>query len=401
MSEHNIETMINANAAAVYQAWTLPNLLSRWLSDGARAQVREGGPFTLMWNQGHWAAGTYSAIEVDKRLAFSWHEADAPETTQIEVRFEAAGDGTRVLLSHTGFGDGDAWQVHREQSARDWRERLGNLRTLMETANDARLLRRPVAGMGIIPISPDEAAANGLPVAHALNVTLVIEGGAAETAGLHTGDYVTSIDATKQDSFGSFNAVLGRYKAGDTVNVEYYRDGQHHTAALTFTQRQPYHAPETREALYEAVEKQLEAVEAELDALFDGVPEAALNVKPAPHEWSAKEVLAHLIWAERWFQMSMWLMMTAGTRIDWGFNNDFEIGGIVATRETAGELLYELKRTLREQLHSVRHIPDQTLAVKPVFAEIASWLCHAGEHCREHYAQIKAAITQAQAVIPA
>ena len=99
--------------------------------------------------------------------------------------------------------------------------------------------------------------------------------------------------------------------------------------------------------------------------------------------------------------VSMWLMLTAGTRPDWGFNNDFEIGGIVETRETAGELLDELKRTLREQLHSVWHIPDQTLAVKPIFAEVASWLCHAGEHCREHYAQIKAAIAQVQAVIPA
>jgi uncharacterized protein YndB with AHSA1/START domain len=396
-----IEITINASPAAVYQAWTLPNLISHWLSESARAQVREGGPFTLMWNSGHWAAGVYSAVEADKRLAFSWHEADAPGTTQIEVRFAAVDGGTRVALAHTGFGEGDAWEAYQADSERNWRELLDNLRTLMETANDARLLRRPVAGMGIIPISAEEAAAKGLPVDHGLNVTLVVGGGAAETAGLQSGDYVTVIDGTKQNSFGSFNAVLGRHKAGEPVEVEYYRDGQRQTTTLTFGQRQPLHAPETREELYEAVEKQISTVEVELDALFDGVPETALNVKPAPHEWSAKEVLAHLIWAERWFQMSMWLMITAGTRPDWGFNNDFEIGGIVETRETAGELLDDLKQSLREQLHSVWHIPDQTLAVKPTFAAVASWLCHAGEHCREHYAQIKAAMAQAQAVIPA
>ena len=401
MSRFELELTISASAAAVYQGWTLPNLISHWLSESARAQVREGGPFTLMWNSGHWAAGVYSTIEADKRLTFSWHEADAPGTTQIEVRFAAVEGGTRVTLSQTGFGEGESWDKYREASERNWRELLDNLRVLMETANDARLLRRPVAGMGIIPISAEEAAIKGLPTDHGLNVTVVAEGSAADQAGLRQGDYVTTIDGTKQNSFGSFNAVLGRHKAGDTVEVEYYRDSQRYTAALTFGQRQPQQALETREELYQAVEKQVSTVEAELDALFDGVPESALNVKPAPHEWSAKEVLAHLIWAERWFQMSMWLMVTAGTRPDWGFNNDFEIGGIVETRETAGELLDELKRTLREQLHSVWHIPDQTLAVKPTFAEVARWLSHAGEHCREHYAQIKAAIAQAQAVIPA
>lgn len=401
MSERIVEVMVAAAPSAVYQAWMLPNLISHWLSESARTQMREGGPFTLMWNSGHWAAGVYSAIETGKRLAFSWHETGAPGTTQIEVRFAAADGGTRVSLTQTGFGDGAAWDAYREESERNWRDLLDNLRVLMETANDARLLRRPVAGMGIIPISAEEAAAKGLPVDHGLNVTLVAAGGAAEQAGLQPGDYVTAIDGTKQDSFGSFNAVLGRHKAGDNVEVAFYRDGQRQTASLRFAQREPRHAPETRDDLYAAVERQVAAVEAELDALFDGVPESALNLKPAPHEWSAKEVLAHLIWAERWFQMSMWLMMTAGNRPDWGFNNDFEIGGIVETRETAGELLYELKRTLREQLHSVHHISDQTVAVKPVFAEIAGWLCHAGEHCREHYEQIKAAINHAQAVIPA
>ena len=401
MSELHFEVTIATAPSAVYQAWTLPHLLSHWISDSARAQVREGGPFILMWNSGHWAAGVYSAVDTDKRLAFSWHEADAPGTTQIEVRFASVGDRTGVSLTQTGFGDGEAWQAYREQSERNWRELLDNLRTLMETAHDARFLRRPVAGMGIIPISAEEAAAKGLPVDHGLNITLVVQGGAAETAGLRTGDYITAIDGTKQNSFGSFNAVLGRHKAGDTVDVEYYRDGQHQITALTFGQRHPHHAPETRDALYDAVEKQVNTIEAELDALFAGVPESALNVRPTPHEWSAKEVLAHLIWTERWSQMAMWLMLTVGTPPDWGFNNDFEIGGISETRETAGDLLDDLKQSLREQLHSVRYIPEQTLTVKPLFAELAKWLCGTGEHCREHYAQIKAAISQAQAVIPA
>jgi hypothetical protein len=142
-------------------------------------------------------------------------------------------------------------------------------------------------------------------------------------------------------------------------------------------------------------------IEGELDTIFDGVPEAILKVRPAPHEWSARDVLAHLIWTERWTQQAEWLMITVGTPIDWGHNNDFEIAGIAETRETAVELLADLKRTLREQLRNIPHIPDTTLAVKPLFAELSRWMSATGEHCREHYEQIQAAIAYAQAVIPA
>src|SRR5688500_10775937 len=152
MSELHFEVTIAAAPSAVYQAWTLPNLISHWLSDSARAQVREGGPFTLMWNSGHWTAGVYSAVEADKRLAFSWHEADAPGMTQIQVRFAAVDGGTRVSLTQTGFGDGDVWDEYRGKSERNWRELLDNLRELMEEAHDARLWRRPGAGMGCTQI---------------------------------------------------------------------------------------------------------------------------------------------------------------------------------------------------------------------------------------------------------
>jgi uncharacterized protein YndB with AHSA1/START domain len=401
MADIRLQTAVAAVPAAVYACLTLPRLLARWLSDSARLHARVGGAYTLMWNDGRWAAGVYAAVEPDARIAFTWNEAGAPGETQVELTIAPADSGARVSLIQSGFGEGAAWSGYRERSAAARAEQLDDLKTLLETATDARFLRRPMIGAGLIPMSPDEATAKDIPAAHALGVTVVIDGGAAQQAGLRVGDAVTQLDGDPMAGFADLSALLARHRPGDVVPVEYYRSGRRHTALLTLAQRSTARYPESKEALYEAVDRQVAEIESELDSIFAGVPESALNIRPAPHEWSAKEVLAHLIWAERWFAMGEWLLVTAGTPIDWGYNNDFEIGGMVASRQTAVELLDDLKRILREQRESVRHIPDETLAVMPLFAELSGLLCGTGEHCREHYDQLRAAIAHAQAVIPA
>ncbi|MFD8079194.1 SRPBCC domain-containing protein [Streptomyces sp. NPDC059718] len=43
--------------------------------------------------------------EPGRRLVFTWRQGDwgASETTEVEVRFEAAGQGTRVIVEHGGW----------------------------------------------------------------------------------------------------------------------------------------------------------------------------------------------------------------------------------------------------------------------------------------------------------
>lgn len=48
--------------------------------------------------------GAVTGFDPPTRVAFTWHPGMAPETSQqIEVRFLAAGPGTRVELTHTGW----------------------------------------------------------------------------------------------------------------------------------------------------------------------------------------------------------------------------------------------------------------------------------------------------------
>ena len=62
----------------------------------------------------------------------------------------------------------------------------------------------------------------------------VVEGGAADRAGLQAGDIITKIDDTAITQYGDITAALKRYTAGDTVTITYYRDNEEQTTQLTF-----------------------------------------------------------------------------------------------------------------------------------------------------------------------
>ena len=60
------------------------------------------------------------------------------------------------------------------------------------------------------------------------------KGGAGEKAGLKMGDVITKVDSTDITSMEDLTAAKKGHKAGDTVTVTYYRNGQTQTTELTF-----------------------------------------------------------------------------------------------------------------------------------------------------------------------
>ncbi len=62
----------------------------------------------------------------------------------------------------------------------------------------------------------------------------VDKGGAGEKAGLRMGDVITKVDSTEITSMEDLTAAKKGRRAGDTVTVTYYRDGQNYSTELTF-----------------------------------------------------------------------------------------------------------------------------------------------------------------------
>ena len=75
---------------------------------------------------------------------------------------------------------------------------------------------------------PDSAVSEGV------YVYSVVEGGAADKAGLQAGDIITGIEDDSISQLSDITAALRSYRAGDTVTITYYRNNQQATTELTF-----------------------------------------------------------------------------------------------------------------------------------------------------------------------
>lgn len=78
------------------------------------------------------------------------------------------------------------------------------------------------------------AAQYRINVTRGVFVYSAVEGGAGEKAGLRMGDVITKVNDTEITSMEDLAAAKKGYKAGDTVTLTVFRDGQYITTELTF-----------------------------------------------------------------------------------------------------------------------------------------------------------------------
>lgn len=99
-----------ARAFAVFTdeigAWWRPsNLFQTTPRAPGRLAFDDGRLIETLANGKVFEIGRVLAWEPPDRLVFSWRQASFPPdlTTEVEVRFEAVGDETRVSVEHRGF----------------------------------------------------------------------------------------------------------------------------------------------------------------------------------------------------------------------------------------------------------------------------------------------------------
>lgn len=111
-----------AKRAAVYAAWTEPEIMRKWfcprdlLLVSAESDVRVGGLFRAEMTNGretHTVHGVYREVVPGQRLVFShkWQEVDAVETL-VTVEFADRDGGTLVSLTQEGFRNLESKKGH-------------------------------------------------------------------------------------------------------------------------------------------------------------------------------------------------------------------------------------------------------------------------------------------------
>jgi uncharacterized protein YndB with AHSA1/START domain len=118
-----VSRRFGATRERVFDAWTNPEVLRRWwaampgwTTPSAEVDLREGGRYRLSMRDSesgavHTVVGEYTEVRRPERLAYTWTwEGEPPEMagserTLVVVDFVDDGDGTEVVVTHSGFAD--------------------------------------------------------------------------------------------------------------------------------------------------------------------------------------------------------------------------------------------------------------------------------------------------------
>jgi uncharacterized protein YndB with AHSA1/START domain len=123
----SIETPADAEAA--WQAVTEPDRIAEWFTD-ASPLGRVGDPYRLDFGDST-VDGHLVAVEPGRHFAhtWSWDGADATEQTVVSWTVEPLGDGSRIVLEHAGWAEGD--DALRDDHLGYWESYLEDLAALL------------------------------------------------------------------------------------------------------------------------------------------------------------------------------------------------------------------------------------------------------------------------------
>ena len=98
-------------------------------------------------------------------------------------------------------------------------------------------VERAFLGVGPVTITPSIARNQDLPVDQGIFVVEVVAGTGAAEAGLQEGDIIVALGGEEIASTAHLFRFLARHRAGETVDVTYYRDDKERTGQITLGDR--------------------------------------------------------------------------------------------------------------------------------------------------------------------
>ena len=392
------EQLIKVSPVQVFYAFTHAVTLHEWLCDFATVAPRPGGRMYLWWHGDFYSAGEYISLEENKSIKFKWFARFEPAPSEVTVSIKRIKDSSRVTLEHT-VPDGDGWLERSQGFKAKWDATLLNLAQVLETGIDHRMSDRPMLGISISDFSPEIARDCGIPVSQGIRLADALPGMGAHTAGLQKNDVIVELnDKSITNDFGSLlNALQGK-KGGDIVQVVFYRGSEKRTVLMELTKRPIPDITWDPAELAIRVRKTYDDALAKIEASFKGVSEDQADFEPSPDEWSAKQVLAHLIQTERGWISNLDDSVGGYERIadDWGGNLSSHINATVKAYGTIKAMLDELKRLSDEMVAFIEALPPSFIERKGSYFINAVQLLDLESHTISHLEQIKDAIELAR-----
>ena len=393
----SVETVVRVPLKYAYRAFTNSTSLREWLCDVATVEPHPHGRMYLWWRGDFYSSGHFIELEENQQVKFRWFSNIDPAPTEVMVTFAEQGDDIRVRLEHA-VPDAEGWQGKAEAFRENWVDSLENLKSVLETGIDLRIANRPMLGIMPGDFTEEQAAALGIPVRDGLRLDGTVPGMGAERAGLQKNDVLVGMAGHPiTNDFNSLpNAIQGK-KGGDVVEVVYYRGAEKKTVNMELGKRPMPEVPFDAAELARRARALYEPALAELEQVFVGFTDEQASRRPEPNEWSALEVVGHLVAGER-FNLIYFTSLIDGYEITsdgFGTNVHALVQATVQINPSIKAMLELLRRTSEEVLAFTALIPEEFTHNKGSYYRLGFGLLQPNFHITGHLAQIKAALAAA------
>jgi len=383
------EKIVQAPITQAYQAFTNSNRLREWMCDLATTAPKIDGRFYLAWSSGFYASGHFTMLEKNHKVMFTWYGRGEPRATLVTVTLTPKENGVHIHLEHSGLGEGEEWEGARKNFQMGWETGLENLVSILETGQDLRLVRRPMLGILLGDFNEEMAKRMNLPVSEGIRLTGVVQGTGAEAAGLQANDVLIQIGRFPIPGYAALTNILDAYKAGDEVEVIYYRGPEQQKTLMKLSPRPISHLPATIKVLAHAVEETYASLRQRLEEAFTGITEEQASYQSVEGEWSAKETLAHLIHSERGLHTNFQELVCAFEPIYDGYENmPARLTATLKAYPTTQDLLQEMFRLMQETIYFLENIPESFTEMKGSFWRLAFTATSFPIHLEDHLGQI-------------
>lgn len=394
MTTVTAETHLHVSLKLAYRAFTNATSLREWLCDVATVAPHPHGRMYLWWAGDFYSSGHYLELEKDKRIKFRWYSNIDPAPTEVTVLFTEKDGGVNVRMDHEVPSD-EAWKKKAEGFRQNWVDSLRNLKSVLETGIDLRIAERPM--LGIVPgdFTEEQAIHLGIPVRDGLRLDGTVEGMGAQRAGLQRDDLLVSMAGKPiTNEFTSLQVAIAGKKGGDVIDVEFYRGAEKKSVSMELSKRPMADVPFNPVELAKQARALTDPALAEIEACFKGFTDEQAMKRPAPSEWSALEVVAHLIQGER-FNVNYLSSLIDGyepTTDGFGGNINEAVAATMKANPSIKLMMDALHRSVDELLLYVEMIPEEFTANKGSYYRFGSGMLQPNFHLNAHTQQIKEAL---------
>lgn len=391
------EIFVKVPLKFAYRAFTNATSLREWLCDVATVDPHPRGRMYLWWRGDFYSSGHYLELDENKSAKFRWYSSIDPAPTEVTVTVAERDEGVLVSLAHE-VPDDPSWTKMAEGFRENWESSLENLKSVLETGIDLRIANRPM--LGIVPgdFTPEQARALGIPVHEGMRLDGVVDGMGAKQAGLQKDDVLIEMAGHPiTNDFNSLpNAIDGK-KGGDSVQVVFYRGSEKKTVEMELSKRPMPEVPFEPAELARRAREMYESALTALEKCFESSTDEQAMKRPAPNEWSALEIVAHLIHGERFNSILLTSLIDGYelTSDGFGTNVTAQVEAMVKANPSVETMLHMLRRTVEEVLAYTELIPEEFTQNAGSYYRFGSSLLQPNFHITAHIEQINEALAAA------